>query len=352
MTTSSGVGDFSTPVASLSSDTFAISRIGSTPAEEFDQPTFAAGAVLWRHVSTVTAPGADSAPDSAGGVEENIEIAMIHRPRYNDWSLPKGKVDKGESLAATAIREITEETGYHSTLGWLLGYVSYPVGTSTKVVWYWTAEVTDYSDAIPQDTDEVEAVQWVSPTAAATLCTYEADRAVISAACERLSRGATRRVLYVRHAKAADRRGWQGDDILRPLTRKGRRQSEALVPIAQAYGVKQVSSARPERCIDTVFPMAHALGLDVTVDRDLGDIGLDAGPRAVMEALVRASAAPVSAICAQGEVIPAVIAGLAAETGALIDDLRVKKSSVWILHFSDTGELLGADYLASPLPIK
>jgi 8-oxo-dGTP diphosphatase len=71
-----------------------------------------------------------------------------------------------------------------------------------------------------------------------------------------------------------------------------------------------------------------------------------------MDALVRASAAPVSEVCAQGVVIPAVVNGLAADEGIEIEDLRAKKGSVWVLHFNAAEKLLGADYLASPLPVR
>ncbi|AGP31058.1 NUDIX hydrolase [Corynebacterium terpenotabidum] len=353
MISHSGTGDLSTSVASHaygSDGAPVVSRIGSTPADEFENPTFAAGAVMWRR----TAAADPTAPET--GAEDAVEIAVIHRPRYDDWSLPKGKVDKGEGVVETAVRELVEETGYASTLGWLLGYVHYPVGTpekpATKVVWYWTAEVTDYSEPTPEDTDEVGELRWVSPATAMEMCTYDADREVIAAAMQRLSLGAVRRVLYIRHAKAADRRGWQGKDVLRPLTRKGRRQAEALAATVQGYRAHSLSAAAPQRCSDTLAPAAEAVGAEIVVDPALGDASLDDGPRTVMEALVRASVAPVSAVCAQGLVIPAVVAGLSADAGIEIEDIRAKKASVWVLHFSAAEKLLGADYLASPLPVR
>lgn len=353
MISHSGIGDLSTSVASRKlgdSGGNAVARIGGSPADEFVNPTFAAGAVMWRRVT----PADPGTPETAA--EDAVEIAVIHRPRYDDWSLPKGKVDKGEGIVETAVRELVEETGYASTLGWLLGYVHYQIGSastpSTKVVWYWTAEVTDYSEPTPEDTDEVGELRWVSPGTASEMMTHDADREVIAAARERLSLGVTRRVLYVRHAKAADRRGWQGDDLLRPLTRKGLRQAGALVNVARGYGVQSVSSADPERCTATLAPTAGALGLDTVVDPALGDAALEDGPRTVMDALVRASSAPVSAVCAQGVVIPAVVNGLAADSGLEIEDLRAKKGSVWVLHFNAADRLLGADYLASPLPVR
>src|SRR6185312_16728429 len=82
----------------------------------------AAGAVLWRPGSDVAVP----------------EIAIVHRPRYDDWSLPKGKVDPGETEPVTAVREVAEETGHHVQLGRRIATVSYPIEQSVKKVQYWS----------------------------------------------------------------------------------------------------------------------------------------------------------------------------------------------------------------------
>lgn len=172
MISHTGTGDLSTSLASRNLDKGTsdravetveapvghVARIGSTPADEFERPVFAAGAVLWRR----TSPDGPGTPETAGGDNgDEIEIAVIHRPHYDDWSLPKGKVDPGENMVATATREIAEETGYSPTLGWLLGYIHYPLGNKTKVVYYWTAEVTDGRF---QDNNEVDELHWLSPT--------------------------------------------------------------------------------------------------------------------------------------------------------------------------------------------
>lgn len=360
MISHTGTGDLSTSLASRNLDRDAsarptgttpappghVARIGSTPAEEFERPVFAAGAVLWRHTGS-HGPGT---PESAGGENgDEIEIAVIHRPHYDDWSLPKGKVDPGENIVVTATREIAEETGYSPSLGWLLGYIHYPLGNRTKVVYYWTAEVTDGSF---RDNDEVDELHWLSPADARAKVSYDADREVIAAAEEVLALGCTRRVLYVRHAKAMNPDNWNEDDDLRPLTKKGRRQADALPTVLEGYRPRSVFTAAPERCRATVEPTADALGLDIETDVNLGDAVLRHSARTVMEALVQASSAPVSVVCSQGDVIPAVVSGLAEDAGFDIEDLRTKKGSVWVLHFGADDTLLGADYLASPLPVR
>ncbi|WP_420099939.1 NUDIX hydrolase [Corynebacterium sp.] len=360
MISHTGTGDLSTSLASRNLGAGAsqatagetvkpvghVARIGSTPADEFERPVFAAGAVLWRR----TSPQGPGTPETAGGPDgDGIEIAVIHRPHYDDWSLPKGKVDPGENVITTATREIAEETGYSPTLGWLLGYIHYPLGSKTKVVYYWTAEVTDGEF---RENNEVDELRWLSPSAAKAMVSHDADRDVITAAEEVLDLGCTRRVLYVRHAKAMARETWKEDDDLRPLTKKGYRQAAELSGVLEGYRPKSVFTAAPERCRATVEPTAARLGLDIETNANLGDAALQHSARTVMEALVQASSAPVSVVCAQGEIIPAVVSGLAEDAGFEIEDLRTKKSSVWVLHFGADDTLLGADYLASPLPVR
>lgn len=340
-----GTGDLSSSIALAHHETGHVSRIGSQPALEFERPTFAAGALVWRPVR-----GVDPAEHRA----DDIEVLVVHRPRYDDWSLPKGKLDPGESLPQTAAREIAEETGLQTRLGWLLGYVKYPVKQRTKVVYYWTAQAAP--DAALGEIDaEVDEMRWLPPSQAAELVSYDLDRSVILDGVDHVTRGVDRRVLLIRHAKAHPRQGWAGDDSLRPLAKKGRRQAAALVSVLQAYGVRSIVSAPPVRCSDSVAPAATALGLKVVVDDRLGDAAFVAGqvkPGAVVQQLA-AAAGPdsVTAVVSQGLVIPAVLEELMDAEVLAIDDIRVKKASVWVLHFAGE-QLVGADYLASPLPVK
>lgn len=342
MITHTGTGDLSTSLAMSRHDQGHVTRIGSRPSEEFARPTFAAGAVIWRFAKDAAA-SAPSAPEST-----DVEIALIHRPRYDDWSLPKGKVDPGENLPGTAMREILEETGFEVRLGWLLGYVHYPVGSRTKVVYYWTAQ---HLSGEFEANDESDELRWVSPAEAKELLSYEADLKVVDAALGLLQLGCDRRVLYVRHAKAHAREGWAGDDDLRPLSKKGRRQAELLVSGLSGYRPEAISSAVPVRCEHTAAPIAEDLGLDVASDANLGDAGWAADSDAAVDAFHAATTAPVSMVVGQGTVIPGVLARVAGEHGVEIEDMRVKKSSTWVLHFAGD-KLLGLDYLASPLAVK
>jgi len=305
------------------------------PQNEFPRTTLAAGAVLWR--------GDLSAPES-------LEVAVIHRPHYDDWSLAKGKLDPGESLVVAAVREIAEETGYTIRLGKLIGKTVYPVKNTTKVVYYWTGEVTG-GEFTPND--EVDEIRWLAIDEAKELLSYDLDREVLAKAQKRFNTPADARVLYVRHARAHDREKWTGDDNLRPLDKKGLRQSEMLVPMLAPFAPTRIFSAEPDRCQATVAPLADELNLDVTVDARFGD-------HAWLENMVEAQQAfmdvvalgGVSVICAQGDIIPHMVAWLSSQGTLPIDtDINAKKGSVWVLHFRE-GQLTGADYIPTALPVQ
>lgn len=312
-----------------------LQKISARPTEEFTKPTLAAGAVLWR--------GDINDPD-------NIEVAVIHRPSYDDWSLAKGKVDPGESIPTTAAREILEETGYDVRLGKLIGKVTYPVLDRIKVVYYWTAQVLG-GEFTPND--EVDEIRWCSIDEACELLSYQVDTEVLAKAGKRFRTPTTTRVLYVRHASAHARRTWGGDDNKRPLDKKGRRQAELLVPMLLPYKPTAIYSAVPDRCQATALPLADELGLDVSVNRLFGDDAWAQDPEACkkrFEDVVAQGGVPV--IVGQGEIIPQMISWIVSNgTLPINEEIKAKKGSVWVLSFHD-GQLTGADYLASPLPVK
>lgn len=311
------------------------------PEREFDKTTLAAGAVLWR--GTLPEPGEDTTLDG-------VEVACIHRPHYDDWSLAKGKVDPGESLVATAVREIKEETGYDIRLGKLLGKTIYPVKNTTKVVYYWTGEVTG-GEFTPNS--EVDEIRWLPLDEAKELLTYDLDRQVLQKAEKRFRLPATSRILYVRHGRAHDREKWSGDDNLRPLDKKGRHQSEMLVPMLAPFNPQRIFSAEPDRCQTTVAPLADELTLDVEVNELFGERAWAENQVACKQAFADVIAlGGVSVICSQGGIMPDIIAWLS-DTGRLPIDgpINVKKGGVWVLSFSGD-DLTGADYIPSALPVR
>ncbi|MDT0167164.1 NUDIX hydrolase [Actinotalea sp. AC32] len=221
----------------------------------------AAGALVWRER------------------DGRIELPLVHRPRYQDWSWPKGKLDPGELLPTAAVREVCEEIGEAVVLGVALPSIAYRTSDGKgKRVHYWAARVAGPDDGAalsvrgsvsPAPESEIDEVLWVTPTAAADLLTRRADRLPL----ERLmwlrerDRLATNAVVVARHGRAQRRSAWKGGEETRPLTGQGRTQAAAMVPVLSAFGVGEVVSSPWERCLRTVTPYAERTGLPVrTVD--------------------------------------------------------------------------------------
>ena len=289
----------------------------------------AAGAVLWR---------------SAG---PDVEIALVHRPRYDDWSFPKGKLDTGETMAAGAAREVGEETGFACRLGHLLGEVRYTVADGHKLVRYWCAQALDGTFTPGEETDEL---RWLRPADAAALLSYAHDVEVL----RRFTTVGlpTGTLVLVRHAKAGSRSQWDGDDDLRPLSGAGREQVDQLTGLLRLFGPDRIITAPPLRCHDTVAPVAELLGLPLTVEPLLGEEEYWSDPPTSLAWLRELGAEPaVTVACSQGEVIPDAVGQLASASTARLDvdadDVPARKGSTWVLGLRD-GELVTADYYARP----
>jgi 8-oxo-dGTP diphosphatase len=122
--------------------------------------------------------------EAAGGVVlRDGELAVVHRPRYDDWSLPKGKLEPGETFEQAALREVEEETGLHGRLVRELPSVEYEVRGRPKLVRYWLMSVVDDPGFTPND--EVDELRWLSPADAEALLTYDRDKGVVVAAATR-----------------------------------------------------------------------------------------------------------------------------------------------------------------------
>ena len=282
------------------------------------------------------------------GSGDRTECAVVHRPRYDDWSLPKGKVDPGESLPVTAVREIVEETGFTATLGRRLGTTGYPLKANTrKEVTYWSA-VAGEGDFRPND--EVDELRWLSVGDARDLVSYGLDRKVLDAFADaRPYRG---EVVLVRHARAGKRSEWKGDDALRPLDKTGRTQAELLAPVLRAFGVTAVHAAPRVRCEQTVTPFADEAGLEVTVEPTFADEAFEGDPEATLRRLVELADAPgLVAVCSQGGAIPGVIGDLCSRSRIDPGDTATKKAGMWVLGLEGERAVF-ADRYPSPMPVR
>ena len=187
-------------------------------------------------------------------------VLLIHRPRYDDWSFPKGKLDPGEHAAAAAVREVAEETGLRVRLGPPLAEQQYPLDNGNrKIVSYWVGRVVgddDVSGYAPNN--EVDAVEWVAYDKALDRLTHDHDRDTLREAGK--VRRRTHTVVILRHSQARSRKTWRKNDRLRPLLRAGQLQAEKLVPVLAAYDATRVVSSSSTRCADTVAPYVDATG--------------------------------------------------------------------------------------------
>jgi 8-oxo-dGTP diphosphatase len=309
------------------------------PDDDAAADVLAAGAVVWRRE-----------PEHAGGPAEGsrLTIAVLHRARYDDWSLPKGKLESGESMPAAAVREVREETGVTARLGPWLRDVRYGVADGRKLVRYWSAEACSVPDFTPND--EVDALRWVDPDAARALLSYAHDVDVVDRFVE--LGPPTSVFLLVRHAKAGKRGDWDGDDRLRPLSRSGREQAQELAALLVLFAPDRIATAPPVRCRDTVAPLGEALGLPVVDEPLLGEECYVDDPDASLQRFRELAATPgVTVVSSQGAVIPDTVAALARGAALPVavdpDDVPSKKGSVWVLGLRD-GTLVSADYVERP----
>jgi len=290
----------------------------------------AAGAVLWR-------------PSQRHG----IRVALVHRPRYNDWSLPKGKAESGEVPPVTAAREVQEETGFSAAIGRSLTTVSYRVPTGPKTVQYFAARRIS---GVFTPNKEVDRLEWLPRAKAAERMTYEFDRAVLGTFA--LEPAALPGVVLLRHARAGQREAYDGDDDTRPLDGKGRRQSEALVSELSVFSPSAFLSAPLERCRATVSPLADKFGLPVGTHALLGEDAYRDDPAGARRLLVDlASAAPEGGcvvVCSQGGVIPGVVKSLAGRSDLPIGAVSTPKAAYWYMCF-DGRRLVQADPYPAPV---
>ncbi len=201
------------------------------------------------------------------------EVLLVHRPKYDDWSFPKGKLDRGEHVVTAAVREVAEETGLDVRLGPALSQQRYRMSNGRwKSVDYWTARVVGSDDVSRyRPNAEIDAVEWVPRKDAQERLTYSYDRDTLAEA--RPLRRRTRALVVLRHAKARSRSGWRKDDRLRPLVRPGEAQAQHLVPLLAAFDVTVAHTSSSTRCVQTVLPYADVTGWPVKQYDELSEEG-------------------------------------------------------------------------------
>ncbi|HEX7739739.1 MAG TPA: NUDIX hydrolase [Marmoricola sp.] len=244
------------------------------------------------------------------------EVLLVHRPKYDDWSFPKGKAEPGEHVTTTAVREVEEETGLRIVLGMPLPTQAYLVASGRpKVVHYWVARARGDDDVSGYRVNsEIDDVRWVDLDEARRMLSYLDDVELLEEFGQHPKR--TRALVVVRHATAVPRKKWDGPDPERPLTPTGRAQAAGIAPVLAAYRVRAVLTSPSLRCVDTISPFARGHNATVGTESGLSEEGVD--PPQIAAVLDRLLAtASSTAVCTHRPVLPLVLSHLGIDTDPL-----------------------------------
>ena len=272
----------------------------------------AAGALVWRKSK-----------------EKKIEIAVIHRPKYNDWTIPKGKVELSESSIACAYREVIEETSIETEFGMYLGEVKYQSLDGPKQVSFWSAQVVKENTFTPNS--EVDAIKWVEAAKAAKFLSLESDKEILSKFNK--LKYESKPLVLLRHAKALSRDEWQGDDDDRPLDSLGQMQAKRLLSIYQAFNLEQIHTSDAIRCYDTVEPMAKALGLKLEVSNKLSESAFKMDKEDAFDYardLIKSDKRAL--LCSHNPILPKVLNKLTKKSDVESDEEKLYPADAWVIH--------------------
>lgn len=260
-------------------------------------PVLAAGALVWRLKN------------------DKLQVLVVHRPRYDDWSFPKGKAEPGESMVLTAIREVAEETGRQIVLGRYLGKARRRlVSGRKKRTLYWAAQVLPEAGpgeglraaVKPASKREIDKVRWWKVKKAARKLTHADDKRLLARLVDWYESGQLQvhSLVLVRHAKAVSRATWGygiNSEITRPLVMgRGQAQARDVAALLSAYGVGELVSSPWRRCVDTLAPYAHGCGLDLRSDEAFTEVSALMAPE-LMQASFRDLLERGSALAGQPE---------------------------------------------------
>lgn len=289
---------------------------------------YAAGALLWREE------------------QGKLLLAVVQRTRYNDFAWPKGKLDPGEVLPQTAVREILEETGLRIRLGVKLPVQHYKLPSGEpKEVHYWAAKVTQKAlkESKFKPDEEVAAVHWWTPEECIEKLTYGDDKLYVQEILDRFRDETlrTRTLILVRHAKATPRSAYKGgNDGKRPLLPFGKQQAKSLIPLLGAWGPKRIISSPWTRCLTTVLPYAESRGLPVIERHQLSELGNAKGPartKNVVRDIVESGKASV--LCSHRPALPSILDELAKygtpnQEILLHEGRALKPGHLMVVHFT------------------
>ncbi len=288
----------------------------------------AAGGVVWRR-----------------DINGEIEVLLVHRPRYDDWSLPKGKLEEGEALISCAYREILEETGLSIKLGPYVGSVEYYVPDGLKHVAYWSASLVDDNSSFHPN-EEVDQILWLDLPTAALQATRDSDRYIL----ERfgVTPFDTSALIMLRHAKALERTEWQGEDEDRPLQIVGQLQAKRMLSLYQVFGLDEIHTSDAVRCLDTVAQMAKSLQITPTITNAVSEYTYKKNKEKAIDyakELIKKNKQLI--LCSHNPVLPRMMEKLTKKIDFDYPDNKLLPGEAWVL-FHNKKEVLQIDRLEAP----
>ena len=281
------------------------------------QPVWAAGAVVQR------------------GSYADRQVLVVHRPAYDDWTLPKGKAHPGELLPTTAVREVREESAVRVRLGAALTPIRYPIGATMKLVSWWVGIAVDAKRHTANT--EVDEVRWMSSEEAAQTLSYCDERDVLA---EAISLPETTPLIILRHAKAVDRLKWHKRDLRRPLSKRGWTQLPYVSQILAPFGVSALIASTATRCVETLSEYAKSNKLKIATEDLLSEDGSDRQVGGYITGLARtvgASTTP-TAVCSHLPQIAAMLSPLG------IQGRYLATASCVIAHLDHQGTVVRAEW--------
>ena len=287
----------------------------------------AAGAVVWRkHKDNFT------------------EVAIIHRPKYDDWSFPKGKLEVGESLIACAHREVLEETNLQTEFGPHLGQVEYFTPDGLKKVTYWGAKVI--AEKPFRTNTEVDQLKWIPITKVIEVLTNETDKEIFDKFVK--VKFNSKPFILLRHAKAITREEWQGEDDDRPLSSSGQNQAMRLLSTYQVFNIDQIHSSDAVRCYDTVKSMAKGLDIKLEVSSKLSESTYKKDKEKAFDyvrELIKEDKSIL--ICSHNPILPKMLNKLTKKSEIEADEDKLSPADGWVIHRSGK-EIIQIDRLDAP----
>lgn len=283
------------------------------------------------------------------GPDANLEVLLVHRRHRDDWSIPKGKADPGETASDCALREVREETGFDCIPGAELPHVVYLDRTRrVKTVRYWAVTVEAGAFAA---NDEVDEARWLTLPVALRTLTQARERPVVLALGSLVAQqlglspvpAKERMLLLVRGAAAMPREEWKQSEIDRPLAPEGQFMARSLVDLGAFFEIDRILSAPAARCMETVEPLARNQTLSVEASPDLADgrIGEAMG-------LIERARGIGTVLCTHEDVVTGVLTALARQDRTAVEaHPGRRRGSVWALT-GDHARYTSAYYL--PLP--